>query len=229
MSNVSSLAATWVTLILLLTGHLLANWAAVRSCCLKSLNRQRTNILFSHLVEYQTVLSPAEVAAKEYIFERDGALRWNQGIKLGYCQIGVGLQDLLSSMAQPHQRTSSSRVLRQDLVQFLDLFQRRKYLLWYRPSNSTVMIALKEQVTVMDQITAWVHALLLGRELATGVGRAIKGSSYTRILKQVDVTGRMTDDLVRESSGRLREAGWDLQVAALETKPGKRVSLGRAL
>ncbi|KAI9039106.1 RUS1 family protein [Aspergillus affinis] len=105
VSRVTSYTATWISLVLLLTLHLSLNYAAVRSVQMTSLNRQRTNIVFSTLFESdpdvdfkgfsdsrqvkqrqrgmgfdQTswlVLSPAEVTMQERIFETDGILRWS--------------------------------------------------------------------------------------------------------------------------------------------------------
>ena len=193
--------------------------------CLKSLNRQRTNILFSHLLEHKEILSPTQVAAKEYIFEQSGILRWNQGIEMAHCQIGVSLQDLLGSLSQVHKKkTGSSKIRKEDLDRFLEVFRAREYFIWYRTSTSTALIALKEDATVADQIAAWVHALLISRE-HTALRHITEESSFSQILAHVRQTGSVTEQTFRNWSQRLRDVGWQMDVAALETKPGIRVAM----
>ncbi|OJJ47471.1 hypothetical protein ASPZODRAFT_93924 [Penicilliopsis zonata CBS 506.65] len=104
VSRVTSFAATWISLILLLILHLSMNYAAVRAVHMTSLNRQRANIVFSTMLASDpdlrldgkglvklketsqsqklnlwTTLSPKETASRERIFERDGVLRWTAG------------------------------------------------------------------------------------------------------------------------------------------------------
>ncbi|KAF4252498.1 hypothetical protein CNMCM8689_002049 [Aspergillus fumigatus] len=57
-SHVTSFAATWTSLVFLLTVHLAMNYAAVRSVQMTSLNRQRANIVFSTLLESDPALDP---------------------------------------------------------------------------------------------------------------------------------------------------------------------------
>ncbi|KAH1278037.1 hypothetical protein KXW98_004520 [Aspergillus fumigatus] len=58
VSHVTSFAATWTSLVFLLTVHLAMNYAAVRSVQMTSLNRQRANIVFSTLLESDPALDP---------------------------------------------------------------------------------------------------------------------------------------------------------------------------
>ena len=51
VTYITSLPATWISLLILLTLHLTLNYAAVRSVQMTSLNRQRANIAFSTLLE----------------------------------------------------------------------------------------------------------------------------------------------------------------------------------
>lgn len=105
VSHITGFAATWITLILLLTLHLCLNYAAVRSVQMTTLNRQRANIVFSTLLssdpdfpslasnqEQQrqeqkrqqnaketqkvSILTPAQVSKQERIFNAGGALNW---------------------------------------------------------------------------------------------------------------------------------------------------------
>ncbi|KAH8821217.1 vitamin B6 photo-protection and homoeostasis-domain-containing protein [Xylogone sp. PMI_703] len=98
VSNITSQWATWLAMILLLAIHLFTNYMAVRAVCMRTLNRQRANILFSDYlsqvlprpdVDRETtllqvpqlsnaakLLTPQTLSNHERIFEKDGILRW---------------------------------------------------------------------------------------------------------------------------------------------------------
>jgi hypothetical protein len=104
VSHITSFTATWVTLLALLTLHLSLNYAAVRSVQMRTLNRQRANIVFSYMLssdpdvallnsgqlldqrnyaepadrnqKHLQIPSPAQVSRRERIFEASGTLKW---------------------------------------------------------------------------------------------------------------------------------------------------------
>lgn len=125
VSHVTSHLATWLTLLFLLSIHLWTNCKAVRAVCMRTLNRQRANIVFSSCLqslndgEYYTagrklelkkgpqveqghtkfdLPSPKEVSLNERIFELDGVLRWHGKTVMGHCVLGVPLQDILNAL-----------------------------------------------------------------------------------------------------------------------------------
>jgi hypothetical protein len=125
VSHVTSRSATWATLLLLLSIHLWTNYRAVRAVRMRTLNRQRANIVFSSYIQslrdgrsYEEVRkfwpktgqlvvrenmkyklpSPKEVSIKERIFERDGVMRWHGSIIMGHCALGVPLKDILDNI-----------------------------------------------------------------------------------------------------------------------------------
>lgn len=122
-----SRAATWILLILLLTAHLTLNTAAVRAVKLRTLNRQRANILLSNVAETGKVLTPKDVAAKESVFESQGGsvFRWQSGSILGHCDFGVSLRSLLEclSQSQPNSQTKSTKLADVDLAAVTNLFR----------------------------------------------------------------------------------------------------------
>jgi hypothetical protein len=125
VSRITSHFATWLTLLLLLSIHLWTNYRAVRAVRMRTLNRQRANIVFSsylqslhdevqfpkgpklslqkgqrveHVgIEYK-LPSPKEVSLNERIFELDGVLRWHGSAVMGYCALGVPLIDILNTL-----------------------------------------------------------------------------------------------------------------------------------
>ncbi len=120
VSHITSPLATWSALLILLSIHLWTNYKAVRAVSMRTLNRQRANIIFSSYIqslragepfsvrELKAVPygdqqkrfdlpAPDEVAIKERIFEFDGVLRWHSDVIMGHCAIGVPLKDILKN------------------------------------------------------------------------------------------------------------------------------------
>ena len=92
VSYISSQWATWTAMIALLAIHLSMNYLAVRSVSMRTLNRQRANLVFSNyldqLIEFDgqtkgsgniTFPSPEEISIQEKIFARDGVICWKGG------------------------------------------------------------------------------------------------------------------------------------------------------
>lgn len=211
--------ATWTTLLLLLTLHLATNYMAVRSVCMRTLNRQRANIVFAYLHKYDRVLNPKQVSAKERIFEHDGILRDADDKCLGYCKIGVPAYELLERLGMTDRLTRATNLPDGRLLQLLNLFEDESYIVYLEHPSDTACILLKKGSDTAVQLKAWYHALLLARQT-----------------KQGSKSGRDSMDAVRKTlvavrkdwqkvQARLGEAGWDLETAALETTSGSRVSI----
>lgn len=117
VSHITTTLATWSALLVLLTIHLWTNYRAVRAVSMRTLNRQRANIVFSNyldMVSYTqsyvseksskqveieigkcSVLTPEEVSHQERIFELDGVIRWKGSTIVGICTIGVPFRSIL--------------------------------------------------------------------------------------------------------------------------------------
>src|SRR5271170_2511459 len=153
VSHITSTIATWLWLLSLLSIHLASNHAAVRAVSMKTLNRQRANIVLSALIGEKKTLSPAEVATHERIFERDGVLRWRGSEILGTCQIGVSLRLFLRAFSgEPHKASGSISGGRVTMQNLLDLFKGEEYLLWFDSSSGAAVIVLAENVTSETQL-----------------------------------------------------------------------------
>ena len=84
---------------------------------------------------------------------------------------------------------------------------------------------MKNTSDVQTQLKAWAHALLAGRVLS----RSLNGPATVDIdsilmviattLKFLDASGRFDQYLLA-----LTHAGWDVNLGALETKSGRRIS-----
>ncbi|KAK1138910.1 hypothetical protein N8T08_001699 [Aspergillus melleus] len=257
VSRVTSYTATWISLVLLLTVHLSLNYAAVRSVQMTSLNRQRTNIVFSTLFESdpdvdirsfsnshqvkerqkgisfdQTswlILSPAEVAKQERIFETDGILRWSSirslsTSRIGFCRIGLSVQQFLASSSS--YASSGSLKTHLPVSRLSSLFKEESYILMLHYTNQTCYadILLKNTSTVQAQFKAWAHALLAVRVLSTSL-KGDSAISIDRIFDILSTTLSFLNDNERfdQYLQALTHVGWDVSLGALETKSGRRI------
>lgn len=218
--------ATWATLIALLSVHLATNYAAVTAVSMRSLNRQRANIVLSRVLQGGEVLGPAEVSKRERVFERDGVLRWADDRIVGRCRIGVPLEKLLRNLGQRHNRTGSTHLQAIKMSELLSLYDDEAYLLWFAQSEATIV--LKLGCTPIDQLKAWSHALLLAQRMAAKAAnrqandvRPTRDSPLAEVRSALEDSRRMLDNY----AGKLRDAGWDLDIAALETRAGTRASI----
>ena len=240
MSHVSSVFATWTSLLLLLFIHLFTNYRAVRAVNMHSLNRQRANIVFSSLIDADAVLTPQQVAQQERIFERDGVLRWRASTILGYCKIGVSLKTLLISLRHSQSSSGSFRGVESQVSELMEVYRREEYVVWYHLDKHQAYIILKEGTSPRSQLKAWSHALLVAREAKSHYDDNDKGVAMTsqeKIISEATETGtrqfQQTMSLLRKTlmdhstrfdayAERLEAAGWDLHTAVLETRPGYR-------
>ncbi|KAJ5960999.1 uncharacterized protein N7479_008149 [Penicillium vulpinum] len=199
-------------------------------------------------------LTPAHVAKHERIFHRDGALQWTQHAHtaithhLGSAQIGVSMSTFLAGPAtKPSSGSRFGSMISASMSTFLgslsrssqqhlplqrlsSVFANESYILFLVPStgDSTnaewhASIMLKRGCTVRHQLKAWAHALLAARVL----GRMSMSSSAEAVLVVVEGTlGLLNAD--RRFEGYLvglSGVGWDVDIAALETRGGRRVDV----
>ncbi|GAB1217021.1 hypothetical protein ATERTT37_006242 [Aspergillus terreus] len=237
VAHVTSATATWLALLALLALHLALNYAAVRAVQMTSLNRQRANIVFATLLDAdpalralalapqvsgpadgQGVLSPAQVAAREAIFERDGVLRWSSAAAagpapvLGVCRIGVSVGEFLRWLGGAGRAGVP-------LGRLQEAFRAEAYILFLAGGNAAIL--LKRGCTPRAQLKAWMHALLAARVLGD---MHEAGDETERAFGVVESTLRFLDQTrVDGYLDALTRAGWDVDLAALETRPGRRI------
>ncbi|EIW74420.1 DUF647-domain-containing protein [Coniophora puteana RWD-64-598 SS2] len=177
--RLTSVRATWLTLVFLIAGHLLANYLAVRSVSLRTLNRQRAGILWtawaarmreredaddvspsiSSLAKAggQLALTPAEVSRRERILALPGTLRDARGHSIGYCELGASVSRVVAR--------GGAENVRRALQSSSDAkFAKERYMLFALPrrrveSKVELTVCFKEGATPRDQLKAWAHAL----------------------------------------------------------------------
>lgn len=217
--------ATWIWLVSLLATHLFTNYAAVRSVSMDTLNRQRTNIVFSNFVATGKVLSPEETAKVERIFEQGYRLRWRSSTVLGYCMTGVSFNDFLCAFGSQQTRTGSIKHPHVDLVRVLRLYQDEDYLLWFTGSSRQAVICLKQGVTPQNQVKAWTQVLLIAQSYNQQHTVTTHANDSQRMLAVAEETLSYHSKGFPAFLDGLEKAGWQLDKPALETSPGRRLGV----
>lgn len=190
---------------------------------MRTLNRQRANIVFSTLFESGTIPSPKEVSGRERIFERDGVLRWRGGSVLGYCKIGVPLRQVSQSLGPRTEKTGSIRNPDLGLSRIWDLYRDEDYVLWYDSLRFQAMVVLKDKASPTSQLKAWAQALTLAHIHQQQWKRDEKAMNEEAIFTALKDTLADLSRSFESHIQRLRTAGWDVDIAALETSPGRRI------
>jgi hypothetical protein len=194
-----------------------------------SLNRQRANLVFSHLLAYDKVLTPKQVARAERIFEKDGVLRWTGGQSLGFARIGVGLADLCVKPQGQSSAKSAAHESMPSLSRLLECFQNEKHILSIDKTSRTIMITLKTGCTSSNQLKAWLHALILAKDVCDTSSDGTKGNPDTKpdTLKAITSSLTRANNFFSEYSMRLQSAGWVMDAAVLETRCGPRITYAK--
>ncbi|KAF7116378.1 hypothetical protein CNMCM5793_004622 [Aspergillus hiratsukae] len=269
VSRVTSFAATWAGLLLLLSVHLGMNYAAVRAVQMTSLNRQRANIVFSTMLEADPALdlhslglsretdhatplsrqpslstsrpppTPAAVSKQEKIFESDGILKWTSTstsaptkcLVLGSCQIGISLDRFLrlsstSTSTSTRMGPSASLKTTVPMPELSTHFAKEDYLLFLvrRGAHARAWDAgllLKNSCSARSQLKAWTHALLAARVLYLSMSEEGDGQILDVIARTLDFLNR--DARFEQYLQSLEDAGWDVAIAALETRSKRRI------
>ncbi|KAJ5172237.1 hypothetical protein N7492_004830 [Penicillium capsulatum] len=183
-----------------------------------------------------TILTPAQVSIQEHIFPRDGALTWtwtqtkSQTDHLGTAEIGVSLSTFFTKTGR------GSAGLDIPLPTLTSVFQHEAYIFSLAPlakpdarHNGTwhACIILKQNCSVHTQLKAWMHALLAARVLSKPAAPTAPGSPSR---DDTAVYAAVTRTLTFLNNGKFEQyekacarAGWDLGIAALETRGATRM------
>lgn len=238
VSRISSKWATWSAMIALLAVHLGTNYLAVRAVSMRTLNRQRANLVFSNYFEKIDkevqpkkgrqvapiqVPTPEEISVEERVFERDGILRWQGGKALGFCRMGIDLQTILNLFGEPNQATGSYTSTQLAIFEkLLELYKDDEYIMWYDVRRKTFLVVLRDTATVTTQLSAWMHALFHAQY--KGVPHIEDYEALMRDLRssKQHVSGACDR---YDIFGQLQKAGWDIETGAMETVSGTRIKV----
>ncbi|TDL24306.1 DUF647-domain-containing protein [Rickenella mellea] len=221
ISHITSRSATWTALLVLLAVHLTTNYLAVRSVVMTTLNRQRTNIVYTTYRERRMTLKPSQVARIERIFEYNGAIRnAHSGAFLGKCKIGSSFRmEALASPSPP-----SKEVAFGDL---LTIFADEQYILWHKPPRSfnspekvVLYIWCKEEATPLTHLMAWIHTI----EFAERLRSSEKRSHDEPLAEMYRSTLNHVQSIFPVFLKELESAGWTPNVGAFLTNSARTVS-----
>jgi hypothetical protein len=228
---------------------------AVRAVCMRTLNRQRANLVFSDILnqcEHHAALwvhpahwegqeamdacfaqikipTPETISCQERVFERDGILRfqgWENG-PVGYCRLGVSLQTLLEAIRDPRYRTSAE--IEEELGNLMSRFESSENGGPSHFEEEGFSIALDRRCNTFLVLLA---ESATPRTICHAWLQALQFSqtlqSPSEGLDRVEDLRRdqiVIDRLFPEMWRRLAENGWDLEVNGMETRSGTRISL----
>lgn len=225
----------WITMLFLLTLHLWTNYQAVAHVVIRTLNRQRTNVVFSDILNtlpelesagskdadtHQSIsrllMTPRKVSHQERILERDGALRWYSSIRgggdgiIGYGRFGK-FGEVIAHIPR-HEK----------LQAMISITKHHGYLISFSSLKNTghviVHIALMggEEFKVGADVQGWVHALLIARKVSTSKTPIADGD--LEVIRETEQqVSHLFDGLQIEKS--LKLAGWELEKSAVLSHP----------
>jgi hypothetical protein len=197
MPYVTDAYTTYTLLALLVTAHILLNYAAVRGVVLRSPNRQRTGLLWSAYRNSDTpsapnnwkLSTPLAIAQHERIFARPSALYLSslgtsasERRVVGHCYVGTPLSSLLIDAQTPStpwspwrwwtaRRPPSARwtadATPSNIAALLSLFSDDRFILWFDRIAPASTLTL--HIVLKDGHTPSDHARawVLATELAS--------------------------------------------------------------
>jgi len=220
VSKVEGVAWTWIWMVVLLMGHLWANWKAVKSLRLRTLNRGRFGLMAGELIEGR-VLGVEEVGKRESVFAKGGLLRDERGNMMGSCDIGVGVKELAECMGGKKKEGSGAiGGLGVPMEDLLDAFRGERYVLWFHVSKQKAVVMLKEGADANDQLKAWCHALRIAKAWSV---KTEQHNRHDNALNVVRATCEENNKSWHNYCTKLEKAGWDLAASVLESTPGPRL------
>ncbi|CAH2308301.1 RUS1 family C16orf58 homolog isoform X1 [Pelobates cultripes] len=136
-----SLWVTYLLFLLLTLLHLYANYRAVSSIVMETLNQSRLSIVLDYYLRERRILSPAEANPQEPLLP-------GLGLQVTV-SLGVPLKSLVTSVSQMDKLMNGNH---------------SRYLLGWRADTGHLAVVLHEQARSIDMIRATVHAEILHRK-----------------------------------------------------------------
>lgn len=224
----------WMAVIILLSLHLYTNYQAVSHVVMTTLNRQRANIVFSDIISCldsirqtahtdvesevsvsRLLLTPRKASFKERILEGDGLLRWydNASSKVSRSDKIIGFGKFASFLSVVKHLPSGSTI-----NEILEITGRHGYIISFytlsHTGRATVQICLANGAPKSADARAWVHGLLIAKEVFDGKS-ALDGLEVIRSTEKI--VSELFDQLNIEAS--LALVGWDLDRYAIQSCP----------
>ncbi|RMZ77354.1 hypothetical protein DV737_g4400, partial [Chaetothyriales sp. CBS 132003] len=213
VSKVEGRWPTWAWLLGLLAVHLWANWRAVKSVRLRTLNRASALLVLEKCVRGEDDgVGVEEVGRAEKLWGgQDGLMVGGRRWKIKFAGVG----DLLQALKwETRERSLGGRdgILRE----LLHVFSEEKYVLWFDQDRQEAIIVLKKGAIPETQLQSWYHAIHV-------VGNHALAMSEDAILKTLSKTLPRSKQGWKETEELLRGKGWQIQDSNLEIPSGPRL------
>ncbi|XP_049934746.1 protein root UVB sensitive 3 isoform X2 [Nymphaea colorata] len=181
--------AIWFSFLTLTMFHLYANYKAVCSLSLTTLNDERSSILLKYFMETGQVLSPQQVSVMEHVIPSWICLWKSKTAELPCRKIhlGVRVSTLKHSEMLELARSPSSR------------HGKAKYLLLEQ--NGIICVIIHKDSTAADVLQSYIHALVVAHLLS--IGRHAQAESnlwvdknYSIFMSKLQASGWNTERLL---------------------------------
>ncbi|XP_062210345.1 protein root UVB sensitive 3 [Phragmites australis] len=183
--------SVWVSFLSLTMFHMYANYKAVQSLSLTTLNYERTSILLQYFKECGEVLAPQKVSQQEHILPLWSSWRKLIRIKLPYERVHLG--------AKASVLTHTDML---GIAKTRSHYENANYLLLDK--EGSVHIFIHKQATSADVLKSFVHALVLVSSMLKGKtqhaeARQWMGDNYTTFISKLQMKGYSTERLLSHS------------------------------
>lgn len=220
VSRVEGRVATWLWMTGLLAAHLWCNWMAVRSVCLKGLNRERASLVCEMFWSTPGKGNWKEVIGVDSVSARESILGlWTISRHTRKWRMGVSVHELLRrvnhSTSRQHDGKSEMSNPNEIFADLLHMFRDEPYVVWYDKNSHSAAIVLKTSSRPVDQLKAWFHMSTIQRAgYSSGTDR-----DYILLATTLAVVRQWWNEMCED----LNKAGWDLDLTNLEEVKGLRL------
>jgi hypothetical protein len=224
VGRIEGTAATWGWLLFLLAGHLWANFMAVASIRLRTLNQRRASMVVDRVMQ-GTTCDVNVVGKEEKLFGRRDQLMSHSRV-VGTWAFG-GIDGLLRSIRW--RRQASGRAYSGDvktLRHLLEIFGNEEYLLWWdRESRRCTIVSKAKDASANVGCDIHLKAMCHAWILASGVEPPMSEKA-SEVVSEVEALRRSLQTIEKtwqDCLARVRRGGWDLEGSNLETEATSRL------
>lgn len=184
--------AIWICFLSLTMFHMYANYKAVCSVSLTTLNCQRSGILLLHFLETGQVLSPKQVSESECVLPLWMTSWSSKDLEFLHAHVLLGVR--ISSLE------------REDLMELSQLagshYKKAKYL--QLEKNGVISIVMHRDSSAADILQAFIHALVMAKLVGEGKGAHLESQlwmekHYNDLLLKLQSSGWRTERLLSPS------------------------------
>ena len=217
VGRIEGMVATWCWLLILLSGHLWANWMAVRSVRLRTLNAGRASMVVERCIEGRDCDIDV-IGRDERLFGRRDEIR-SRGRVMGRWVFG-GIEELLRLAGWTvHSGGRSYLGDATKLRDLLEIFEAEDYLLWYNRDARRCVMVLKATEEVVagcnTHLKAMCHAWLIASVVESDGEKASEMDLARRTLHLLETTWPVC-------LASVKRGGWDLESSSIENETGVR-------